>query len=220
MDDKAYAGDKDRKKRQSIGKSNRPATTSKEQPSHAFETKDPLSCTVFPKAWIANPCWCHWSIQGSPLSIWYQGRPWAAAHSVLVIGNNTWEFLSWNEKSLPSSTQEALSFTLMASVQSCPEKNAVEKRKINISFSVLECGCLQSWSIFAVYKKFHLDVPQVQFWWLENLLSYPDWPCIFREGYVSFGYKILIISCLLHKCGQLSYFPNLSLDPWEKQACF
>lgn len=27
-------------------------------------------------------------------------------------------------------------------LQSCPEKNAVEKPKRNISFSVLECGCL------------------------------------------------------------------------------
>lgn len=109
----------------------------------------------FPKARTANPCWCHWSIQGSPPSIWHQGRLWAAAHSVLVNGNNIWEFLSWNEKSSPSSTQKAPSLTLMTSraVQSCPEKNAVEKRKTNISFSVLECGCSDSWSIFGhVYK--------------------------------------------------------------------
>lgn len=106
-------------------------------------------------------------------------------------------------------------------LQNCPEKNAVEKRKINISaflfWNVVVCIAKV---FFVQYTKFNLDVPQVQFWQLENLLLYPDWACIFREGYVSFGYKILIISCLLHKCGQLSYFPQLSLDPWEKQACF
>ena len=42
MDDKTNPGDKDRTKRQGIGKSSRAANTSEEQPSYAFKTKDPL----------------------------------------------------------------------------------------------------------------------------------------------------------------------------------
>lgn len=144
MDDKANAGDKDRKKRQGIRKSNRSATMSKEQPSHAFQTQEPLSCTVFPKARIANPCWCHWSIQGSPLSIWHQGRPWAAAYSVLVNGNNIWELLSWKEKPSHLHLHGRHSALLSWPPELSREECSWKKENKHISLSVLECGFLHN----------------------------------------------------------------------------
>lgn len=151
---------------------------------------------------------------------WYQGRPWAAAYSVLVNGNNIWEFLSWNEK--PSHLHLHGRHSALPSWP--PELSREECSWKNKNKHQLFCSGMWLFAqlklFLATYTKFNLDVPQVEFWQLEDLLLYPDWSCIFREGYVSFGYKILIISCWLHKRGQLSYFAKLSLDPWEKQACF
>lgn len=154
MDDKANAGDKDRKKKQSTGKSNRSATTSREQPSLNFETKDPLPCSA-PKGMDCKPVLVPLEHSGEPIEYLiprktlssYKFCPcqWEQHLGVPVTEGEVITFI-YTEGTQPCSHGSR-------AVQSCPEKNAAEKRKINISFSVLECDCLHSWSIFGcIYK--------------------------------------------------------------------
>lgn len=133
-DHRANAGDKDKKERQSTGKSNRLATTSKEQPSHAGATG------AFREAqWISNtkedPEQLH--ILSLSMGTAFGNSCHGMRSHHLHLHRRHSALLSWPPE-------------LYRVVQ---KRMQLKKRKVNISFSVLECGCLHSWSIFGrIYK--------------------------------------------------------------------
>lgn len=161
-----------RKKRQGIGKSSRAANTLEEQPSYAFKTKDPLChAHCFEEQWwIANPCQCHCSIQGSPKNTWYQRTPWAAAYSVLKNGD-IWKLLSQNGKSSHLHGRRRHS-ALRVVLAPPPELYGHVQMRMQLEKARNTLSALLFWNIvvcrakifLAVYTKTNLGVPQVQFW--------------------------------------------------------